>query len=171
MLTSEFLLPYVLSNIIGLVLIVAAILWPKVARGAYVVMFGAAAIINGIMAINNPEMYVKWFGGFALLGFYRDFIQGFFSQHTREVLLAIAFGQLLVAISLTRRGFPFLLGVTGGAIFLIALAPLGVGSALPATLAYSVGLVVLYRRLLRGDHRPYDAPLPNGSAQLNGGKG
>lgn len=170
MLTSEFLLPYVLSNTIGLVLIVAAILWPKVARGAYVVMFGGAAIINGFMAFTRPGVYVEWFGGFALLGVYRDFIYGFFSTHTREVLLGIAIGQLLVAILLTRRGFPFLLGIIGGSIFLIALAPLGVGSALPATLACFVGLVVLYRRIRRGDHMPYDHPLQNSSAQLRNGK-
>jgi len=40
----------------------------------------------------------------------------------------------------------FLLGILGGIIFLVAISPLGVGSAFPSTLLMAVSLVLLYLR-------------------------
>lgn len=150
MITSQFLLPYVAANVIGLALIVAAIAWPRVARGAYVVIFAGAAAVNAWMGITQPDLYVTAYGTLALLPVYRDFIKGPFAEHATGILLGIAIFQLLIAILLTQSGRALLAAVIGGVIFFAAIAPLGVGSALPATLLYGVGLVVLYRRLVRG---------------------
>lgn len=149
MITSEFLLPYVAANVIGLALIVAAIVWPRIARGAYVMMFAGAAAVNAYTALTRPDLYITWYGSLALLPVYREFINGPFAAHATGIVLAIAICQFLIAILLTRHGRAFLAAVIGGVGFLIAIAPLGVASALPASLLYGVGLVVLYRRRLR----------------------
>lgn len=150
MITSEFLLPYVASNIIGLALIVAAIAWPRVARGGYVILFAGAAAVNAYLGITRPDLYITSFGTLALLPVYRDFINGPFAAHATAILLGIAICQLLIAILLTQSGRAFLAAVIGGVIFFVAIAPLGMGSALPATLLYGVGLVVLKKRLASG---------------------
>lgn len=161
MLTSQFLGPYVAANIVGLMLIVVAILWPKIARISFIVMFCAAAVVNAVLGVNDPGLYVTGYGELALFPIYRDFIRGFFSEHATAVIIAIACCQICIALLLTRSGWLFLMGVIGGGLFFLAITPLGAGSALPAPLLYGVGLFVLHRRLLR------DTPHPAG----NNGRG
>jgi len=54
--------------------------------------------------------------------------------------------QILVGIFLLMKRTLFLLGIVGGIIFLLAISPLGIGSAFPSTLLMSISLVLLYLR-------------------------
>jgi hypothetical protein len=51
-----------------------------------------------------------------------------------------------VGIFLFRHGKLFLLGIIGGIVFLVAIAPLGIGSAFPSTLLMAFCLVLLHIR-------------------------
>ncbi len=145
MFSSNLLGPYVLTNVISLFLVIAAILSPKVTRWGFVLIFFGAAIANGIIAINNPESYLE-FGRSALAGAYSDFIGGFFREHILPIVLAIAVAQLCIAFLLTRKDPLLKLGVIGASVFLAAILPLGMGSAVPAPLLMIVALAVMYRR-------------------------
>jgi hypothetical protein len=78
--------------------------------------------------------------------FYKFFIDGVFHSFTIFMVSLIGTGQILVGIFLLRKGKLFLLGILGGIIFLIAIAPLGIGSAFPSTLLMAISLVLLYKR-------------------------
>ena len=146
-LPPEYVVPYIGSNVFSILLSVVAALWPQVSRWVFVVMFAGAGIFNAFVAIRQPSVYVEAYGPLAVLELYRSFIYGLFNRYTTAILLAIAAGQLLVGVLLTRRGAFFQLGVLGGIVFLAAIAPLGVGSAFPATLIMAAALFVVSRRL------------------------
>ncbi|MEJ2148165.1 MAG: hypothetical protein P8Z40_01660 [Chloroflexota bacterium] len=143
---SEYLVPYVVSNCVAVLLLIVAYLWPKVARWLFVGIFIAAGLFNVYTAITQPEAYLM-FGGTALLRLYRDFIYGAFSQYTTLFILLIALGQLSVGVLLSRPDPLLRLGVIGACIFLAAIAPLGVGSAFPFSLIAIAALIVMYRKL------------------------
>jgi hypothetical protein len=147
---ADYLVPFVVSNAVAVALLVVAYLWPKVARWLFVGIFIAAGLFNIYTAITQPEVYLMY-GELALLRFYRDFINGAFSQYTMLFILAIALGQLAVGVLLSRPDPLLRLGVLGACIFLAAIAPLGVGSAFPFSLIAIAALTVMYRKLLSGD--------------------
>ena len=51
--------------------------------------------------------------------------------------------QLFIAIALFIEGFLLKLGILFGIIFLIMIAPLGVGSAFPSTLLLAIALLII----------------------------
>jgi hypothetical protein len=80
-------------------------------------------------------------------GLYKNFINGIFSSHTTLFVTVIAFGQLLTGLFLLMKKKFFILGILGGIIFLLAIAPLGIGSAFPSTLLMAISLIILHKRL------------------------
>lgn len=143
---QEYLLPYIISNIIGLILIFICYRWFKAGRIVYGLIFLAAGIFNFYTAGKSPETYVEIYGSTALFSFYRDFIYGIFSQHTRLFVRLIAMGQITVGILLFTRKIYFRMGIVGGIIFLLAISPLGVGSAFPCPVLMAFGLYLLFRK-------------------------
>lgn len=111
------------------------------AWGIIFILAGTFNIYNGI---SNPQIYVDF--GQSAVGLYQKFIYGIFSSYTSLIVSLIALGQILVGISLFMKRIPFLLGILGGIIFLVAISPLGIGSAFPSTLLMSISLVLLYLR-------------------------
>ena len=107
-------------------------------------MFLGAGIFNAFIAIRQPSMYVDVYGPLAVLELYSSFIYGLFSQYTTAIVLAIAAGQLVVGTLLLTR---FGVGALGGIIFLVAVAPLGIGSAFPVSLIIAAALFVMWYRL------------------------
>jgi hypothetical protein len=92
--------------------------------------------------ISNPQAYVDY--GQSAVGLYQKFIYGIFSSYTSLFVSFIALGQILVGILLLMKRTFFLLGILGGIIFLVAISPLGIGSAFPAPLFMVFSLVLLY---------------------------
>jgi hypothetical protein len=150
MISREFLGPYLGTNIVSAALVFSAIKWPRLTRVLFVVIFVAAGLFNTYTALTQPDVYLDY-GDMAVLDVYRQFINGFFSEHTQAIVLAIALGQLSVGALLTGGGHPLRMGVAGGVIFFIAITPLGVGSAFPATLLMAVALIVMQRRLAQDE--------------------
>jgi len=148
---QEFLLPYIISNAVGLLLIYICYRWFKAGRIIFGLIFLAAGIFNFYTAGKSPGAYVEIYGDSVWFSFYKDFIYGFFSQHVTLLVRTIAVGQLAVGIFLFLRGAFFKLGILGGIIFLIAIIPLGIGAAFPCTLFMAFGLYLLYRNKIKNE--------------------
>jgi hypothetical protein len=81
---------------------------------------------------------------------YRAFIQGWFREHTASLLLPIAAAQLVIALLLVRNTVGARrIAVLGAVIFLLAIAPLGVGSAFPFSLSCGLAMVIMEWKLER----------------------
>ncbi len=142
---NDFLLPFLISNSIALLLLIFSFRWTIVAKYLWAFIFLAAGGINLFFSQSKPDIYVQSFGPPAI-DLYQRFIYGFFSQYTEFMVLTIAIGQLLVGVLLLCHNKLFRLGILGGTVFLLAIAPLGIGSAFPATLLGAISLVVLLQQ-------------------------
>lgn len=141
----QLLAPYLLTNAVALALLALAYRRPRWLRWAAIVIFGVAGVFNAVTALENPNVYDD-FSRWALADGYRRFIRGWFHLHAGPMVLAIALGQLLVAGLLLGPAPWRPLGIVGGVIFLVAIAPLGVGSAFPSSLVLALALLVMGQR-------------------------
>lgn len=140
----DYWLPYVITNIVAILLIIICYKWPKIGKIAWGIIFILAGIFNIFTVIKDPQAYLGYRDN--ALGFYKFFIDGVFSSFTIFIVSLIGAGQILVGIFLLKKRKLFLLGILGGIIFLVAIAPLGIGSAFPSTLLMAISLVLLYIR-------------------------
>jgi hypothetical protein len=143
---SEYVTPYIVSNTFALALLVGAFWRPKVVRMAFALMFVAASAVNAYTAITEPMVYLEY-GDLALVEWYSEFIYGPFAEFIAPMVLAIAIGQLACGVLLFAGGQLARLGALGGGIFLLAIAPLGVGSAFPFSVTCILALIVMDWRL------------------------
>ncbi|WP_439882379.1 hypothetical protein ACSX1A_04265 [Pontibacter sp. MBLB2868] len=141
---ATFWVAYTTSNLMALLIWLASWKKPSTARFLYFLLFGWAAIFNFYKVSGVPEEYLVY-ADFALLQAYKDFILGWFAEHIVSFVSVIATLQLLIAFSMWARGWVFKAGVVGGIIFMVATVPLGMASALPATIVMAIGLLLLYR--------------------------
>ena len=146
MIPQEFLIVYLIANVVGLALLELGYFLPRVARWAWVGIFIWAATVNTLTAAAEPWVYLAY-GQLTPSTWYQDFIAGWFSRHIPGFVLSIAAGQLTIAILLARDGRARRLGVIGATIFLLAIAPLGVGSGFPFSLSAIASLLIMERRL------------------------
>jgi hypothetical protein len=136
--------PYIISNLIGILIIVISIVRPIFGRMILSLIFIAAAIINAVVVLANPEVY-KLYASLAALPVYEDFINGSFGDYTVAYVLAIAAGQLIIGIGLAWKGIFEVVALTGAIIFLLAVAPLGAGSSFPCTVLIAIACVIQLR--------------------------
>lgn len=142
---STYLGLYIISNVIALCLLLAAWKIPKIARLLFSLLFAWAGYTNWSFATHSPEVYLEY-AGLTFMNVYKQFINGWFSKHIIASIGFIATCQLFISISLLLRGFVFKIGVIGAIVFLIAIAPFGIGSAFPCTVIMAVGLYLLVRK-------------------------
>jgi hypothetical protein len=142
----EYLLPYLISNAIALALLGLAFRRPVWVRWASITIFLWAAFTNGRIAMTSPLDY-QTFGDLTWSSLYRAFIEGWFREHTAWLLLPIAAGQLVIAfLFLSNTSRSRRLATVGAVVFLLAIVPLGVGSAFPFSLTYGLALVLMSQR-------------------------
>jgi hypothetical protein len=145
----EYKNAYLISNAIALALLALAFRRPNWVRWVSVAIFGWAAFTNWRIATTAPLDY-QTFADLTQFAPYRDFIHGWFREHTAALLEPIAAGQLAIALMLIRnRQVTRRLAVFGAVVFLLAIAPLGVGSAFPFSITYGAALVVMLAGLDR----------------------
>lgn len=140
-----YLIPYIISQAAALGLVFICCRLPKAGRIVWGILFLGAGLFNLYHAWTAPEIYVQGYGPTAVWPFYKRFIYGFFSAHTTSLVTVIALGQMASGLFLLMKKPFFMLGVTGGVIFLVAISPLGIGSAFPATLLMAVSLLLASR--------------------------
>lgn len=141
-------LPFTITNIVALFFVISAMKWPTIARVLIASIFVGAFAFNLFTAFNNPAAYLE-FGEFTASRFYRSVILGPFSEHVQLYVTVIAVGQLLVGIFVCYKGQLMNIAMVGGIVFLLAICPLGAGSAFPAPLIMAMGFVILMFRKIR----------------------
>jgi hypothetical protein len=133
---SQYLLPYIIVNIVSLVFVWAAIKKPYLARLLFVLLFGWACWINYTMAHERPQEYLNY--SKASIQWYADFINGWFASHITQMVSLIAIGQGLIAIGMLLKGVWVKAACIGVIIFLTAITPLGFYAGFPFTLTVSI---------------------------------
>jgi hypothetical protein len=146
MIPREYFVMYLGANLIALFILGLAFWRPRIARWVWVGIFVWAASVNTMTAATEPWVYLAY-ADLTPSAVYRDFINGWFSTHIQPFVLAIAVGQLITAILMSRSGAPRTLGVINACVFLLAIAPLGVGSGFPFSLIAIASLLVMERKL------------------------
>ena len=139
-----YLVAYIISNAFALILLFFSWKYIKLSRLIFFILFGWASWANWTTALNSPQDYLDY-SGFALIPFYKNFIEGWFREHIQMMVGIIATSQALIAIGLLLKGWIYKVGIIGGTLFLIAIMPLGVGSAFPCTLILAIALIMLYK--------------------------
>src|SRR5215213_3552580 len=142
---------YVGGNIAVLLLLLAAARRPRIARLLFSVLFVGAGIWNLFASLTMPMFYVETYGHLATPP-YAAFIAGPFASNPALFVVPIALGQLVVGILATGTGARVRLAMVGSMVFLLAIAPMGVGAAFPFSI---VGIPAAYL-LLR---KPFDTSL------------
>jgi hypothetical protein len=142
---NEYLIPFLVSNLVFGLTIVAALRKPMYARMFLAAFFLWATCINSTLAIRSPEVYLDY-ARLDAVPVYRDFINGFFSSHITPLVISIAAGQLFITIGLILNKTWTQLACFGGIVFGLAIAPLGVGSAFPSTVSMAIAFYILMRK-------------------------
>lgn len=140
---EEYWLPYILSQAVSLILLWVA--WKKKgwARFLFALLFLYAGCYNLYIGLTKPDEY----NNFARLAIplYRDFIEGWFSTYNYIMIPLIALGQLLIGIGFLLKGWWLRMACMGAIIFLVAIAPLMVGSAFPFSITVSLAAWLILR--------------------------
>jgi hypothetical protein len=147
MVPDEYLVPYLISNAVALTILALAFRRPIAVKWIWAAIFVWAAAANSLTASGDPRVYLVY-GALTPSETYRVFIEGWFSRHIQQMVLSIAVGQLVLAALLIRTDRARRrLGVAGAVVFLLAIAPLGVGSAFPFSLIAAASLLVMEWRI------------------------
>jgi len=144
-LLTQYLLPWTVSNFIAILFLVAAVRKPKLARLLFAILFAWACWINYTTAHHTPEIYLDY-ARLTPFNLYRDFINGWFKEHITLMVTLISFGQGLIAIGMLLKGWLVRIACFGAIIFLIAIAPLGIGSGFPFSLTSSLALYFILKK-------------------------
>jgi hypothetical protein len=150
MIPREYLAMYAGANAIALAILGLAYWRPRWARWLWVAIFLWAAFVNARTALETPYVYLVY-GALTPSELYRNFIEGWFTRHLQPMVLSIAAGQLAMALLLAGGQRARRIGELGAAIFLLAIAPLGVGSGFPFSLFAVASLIVMERRWPAGE--------------------
>src|SRR5687768_6926042 len=95
---QTYLTAYIISNVCALVLLLLAVKRPRAARFAFFVLFSWASWMNWSTALHRPQDYLDY-AHFVFIGFYEQFILGWFSRHILPVVGFIATAQAFIAVS------------------------------------------------------------------------
>jgi len=140
---KTILAAYLIVNAFSVVQLVGSYRWPSVTRLVFCLIFGVAAYINIQTVLDSPWVYQDY-ADYAI-PLYRWFILGPFEPIITPMVLSIAVGQALIAIAMLLKDDWFRMGCLGGIVFCLAIAPLGLGAAFPATALLALALYRLYR--------------------------
>lgn len=142
---QTYLIAYIISNVAALGLLYCACAWPRIGRLLFVLLFAWASWTNWSTALRTPEVYLDY-ANLTFLDLYQQAIHGWFSEHILLAVGTIATCQALVAVAMLLKGWIFKAGAAGAIVFLVGIAPLGVGAAFPATLIMALAMGVLMNK-------------------------
>lgn len=136
---------YIISNMIAILILIAAWRFTRLARILFFLLFLWAGFTNWETVLRSPEEYLDY-ADLSFFGVYREFIHGWFSRNIPLTVGFIATCQLMIAVSMLLKGRLLKLGGFGAVIFLVAIAPLGVGSAFPCTVILATAMFLVIRK-------------------------
>ena len=140
---DEYIIPYIISQVAGLIILFAAWKRTRWARWLFAFLFFWASAINMYTGLTNPDVYLDY--AEMAIPAYRDFINGWFSHYNHIIIPMIAVGQLFIAAGMLLKGTWLKLSCIGAVIFLLSIAPLLVGSAFPFSITVSIAAILIYR--------------------------
>ncbi|SFM71064.1 hypothetical protein SAMN05428949_0518 [Chitinophaga sp. YR627] len=135
---------YMLSNVIAVMIVYLCILKPAFGRMCISILFIGASIVNTVIAISHPRLYLTY-ADVAAVPLYVQFINGFFSRHITTIVLSIATAQFIIGGLLIWKGTLEKFALGGATMFLVAIAPLGAGSSFPSSLLLALACLLLMR--------------------------
>lgn len=133
---GEYLIPYIISQVASIIILVVAWKKTKWARVLFALLFFWASGTNMYLGITKPDTY-QLYADLAI-PVYRDFINGWFSQNNYIVIPLIAVGQFLIALGMLLRGWWITAACFGAISFLLSIAALMVGAAFPFSITVSI---------------------------------
>ncbi|RYF99258.1 MAG: hypothetical protein EOO02_17275 [Chitinophagaceae bacterium] len=139
---NSYLGMLIISNVFAILQLLAAARWQRLARLSFVLLFAWASCTNWITSQRIPGVYMEY-ANLAWSDLYRQFINGWFSQHIQLSVGLIATGQALIAIGLAMKQPFFMPACYGAIVFLLAILPLGVGAGFPCTAIMAIALLIL----------------------------
>lgn len=143
-LLKDYFIPWILSNSIGVLLLVVAIKKPKPARLFFAILFIWACWLNYTTVHKTPNVYLNY-AEITPFSIYADFINGWFKSHIISTVTLIAIGQGLIAIGLLLKGWIVRFACFGAILFFLAIMPLGIGSGFPFTLITSIAIYFILK--------------------------
>ncbi|MGN7821318.1 hypothetical protein ACTJJB_14400 [Chitinophaga sp. 22536] len=147
---------YFIANGTSLVILAFAIFRPVVAQLLLSLLFIGAGVFNGAMAIIHPELFMAY-GAMTPFATYEQFIYGAFSHNVTAIVVAISLCQLAMGAFISYKKPLLQIGLGAAIIFLLAITPLGAGSAFPSTLILvAAATTVLYKQRSPEAHDLYD---------------
>jgi hypothetical protein len=142
---NTYLVAYLISNVAAILFLLITYRSPRAGKIIFSILFAWAAWVNWRTAINSPQFYLYY--SYPAMPLYEEFIQGWFSRHITLVVTIIAVSQAFIAAGLLLRGWVYKTAVLGGIVFLLAIMPLGAGSAFPCSLIMAITFVLfLYKQ-------------------------
>ncbi len=138
-LLREHFTPWIISNSVGILILIAAIRKPRLVRLLFFLLFSWACWINYTTAHNTPTEYLNY-ASLTPFTVYQNFINGWFEQHIVSMVTLISFGQALIALGMILKGLIVRIACIGAIIFFIAISPLGIGSGFPFPLISAVAV-------------------------------
>jgi hypothetical protein len=139
-----YLIAYIISNIVGLIFLWAAIKRPYVARLMFVFLSGWACVANYTLAHQRPEEYLNYAD--TSIKWYRDFIHGWFKSNITLMVSLIAVGEGSIAVGMILKGWWVRLACMGVIIFLLSIAPLGVYARFPFSITVSLAAFFILKK-------------------------
>lgn len=136
---SSMVVPFTISQVVASAILALSIWHQNAARWLIAALFLAAGAFNFYVSMTNSSAYLEY-SKTALIPIYSDFISGWFSGHVSLLVGTIAIGQLCCSVLLAVGRRWAVLGAIGVTIFLLAIAPLGVGSAFPFSIMVSLAV-------------------------------
>jgi len=134
---TEMRIAQLISTGVACLMLVVSWRWRPLGRFALVALFAWAAAVNFRTALTDPQVYLEY-APLAWSSWYRDFILGPFARHIPLFVTAIAASQAAIAVCVSLSGRAAGFGLLGAIVFLVAIAPLGVGSGFPATVVMAL---------------------------------
>ena len=140
----QYLIAYIIANAVAVLLLLLAWKQPRIARVLFSMLFILACYTNWHVALTKPDDYL-FYANLTFSDIYKSFILGWFSSHIPQMVGFIATCQGFIAISFLLKETIYKIGSVGAIIFLLAIVPLGLGSAFPCTVIMAAGVYVLLR--------------------------
>lgn len=139
-----YLVAYILSNVVAVLILYTAITHSRLSRILLIVLFGWASWINYTTVHKTPAFYLDYAPLAA--SWYADFILGWFRNHIAGMVTLISVGQALITLGLILKGWWVKIACAGAIVFLLCIAPLGIGSAFPFSFIVSVAIYFILKK-------------------------
>jgi hypothetical protein len=141
---NQYWIPYTVSNAVAILFLLAAIKRPKLARFLFCLLFAWACWMNYTTSHNNPTDYLAYAD--MAIPVYKSYINGWFKDHITVMVTLISIGQGAISLGMLLKGWWVRLAGTGAIIFLMGIAPLGVGSAFPFSITVSLAAYFILKK-------------------------